>query len=75
MSQTSLIFASRRAFLRNSGTAVLSGAAVVLVAGRETLAQTSNASQANSHNGDSHLSAATRYIEVDGDKFAYRRWG
>lgn len=24
---------------------------------------------------DTHLTAATRFIEVDGDKFAYRRWG
>lgn len=24
---------------------------------------------------DTHLTAPTRYIEVDGDKFAYRRWG
>jgi pimeloyl-ACP methyl ester carboxylesterase len=24
---------------------------------------------------DSHLSAPTRFIEVDGDRFAYRRWG
>ncbi|MEV5848693.1 alpha/beta hydrolase [Streptomyces sp. NPDC051985] len=24
---------------------------------------------------DTHVTAETRYIEVDGDKFAYRRWG
>ena len=23
----------------------------------------------------SHLNAPTRFIEVDGDRFAYRRWG
>src|SRR5512134_1038045 len=24
---------------------------------------------------DTHLTAPTRFIEVDGDRFAYRRWG
>ena len=24
---------------------------------------------------DTHLTAPTRYVEVDGDRFAYRRWG
>lgn len=24
---------------------------------------------------DTHLTAPTRFVEVDGDKFAYRRWG
>jgi hypothetical protein len=24
---------------------------------------------------NTHLTAATRFVEVDGDKFAYRRWG
>jgi hypothetical protein len=24
---------------------------------------------------DTHLTAATRFPEVDGDRFAYRRWG
>ncbi|NYT60237.1 hypothetical protein H0A65_15045 [Alcaligenaceae bacterium] len=24
---------------------------------------------------DNHLPAATRFIDVDGDRFAYRRWG
>ena len=37
MSQARLIVASRRLFLRNGGTAVLSGAAVALLAGREAL--------------------------------------
>ena len=39
MTQASLIVASRRLFLRNSGTAVLSATAVALLAGREALAQ------------------------------------
>ena len=24
---------------------------------------------------DTHLNVPTRFVEVDGDKFAYRRWG
>lgn len=24
---------------------------------------------------DTHFTAPTRFVEVDGDKFAYRRWG
>lgn len=24
---------------------------------------------------DTHLNVPTRFIEADGDKFAYRRWG
>jgi hypothetical protein len=24
---------------------------------------------------DTHLTAPTRFVEVDGDRFAYRRWG
>ncbi len=24
---------------------------------------------------DTHLTAPTRFVEVDGDSFAYRRWG
>ena len=39
MNQASLTVASRRLFLRNGGAAALSGAAVVLLAGREGLAQ------------------------------------
>jgi hypothetical protein len=49
MSQSSLVVPSRRLFLRNSGTAVLSGAAVALLADREALAQSETMSQANLH--------------------------
>lgn len=24
---------------------------------------------------DTHLTATTRFVQVDGDNFAYRRWG
>jgi hypothetical protein len=24
---------------------------------------------------DTHLTAPTRFVEIDGDRFAYRRWG
>jgi hypothetical protein len=24
---------------------------------------------------DTHLTAPTRFVEVDGDRYAYRRWG
>ena len=24
---------------------------------------------------DTHLTAPTRFVEVEGDRFAYRRWG
>jgi hypothetical protein len=45
MSQSSLVVPSRRLFLRNSGTAVLSGAAVALLADREALAQSETMSR------------------------------
>jgi hypothetical protein len=46
MSQRSLTFASRRLFLRNSGAAVLSGAAVALLADHDALAQSETMPQA-----------------------------
>ena len=70
MSQTSLIVASRRLFLRNSGTAILSGAAVALLADREALAQSETMSQANLHD-----SAPTQFRDVGDARLAYRRFG
>ena len=75
MNQTKPTIYSRRQFLRNGTAAALAGAAAALLANRETLAQSETPSQANVHNSDTHLTAPTRFIEVDGDKFAYRRWG
>ena len=70
MSQSSLVVPSRRLFLRNSGTAVLSGAAVALLADREALAQSETMSQANLHD-----SAPTQFREVGDVRLAYRRFG
>jgi hypothetical protein len=70
MSQASLFVASRRLFLRNSGAAVLSGAAVALLADREALAQSQTVSQANLHD-----SAPTQFQEVGDVRLAYRRFG
>src|ERR671911_3030930 len=70
MSQARLIVASRRLFLRNGGTAVLSGAAVALLAGREALAQSAATSQANLHD-----SAPTQLRAVGDVRLAYRRFG
>ena len=75
MSQANPIIASRRRFLRNSTAAALSSAVAALFASRETRAESSTESQASSHNSDAHLTAPTRYIEVNDAKFAYRRWG
>jgi pimeloyl-ACP methyl ester carboxylesterase len=70
MSQPSLMVASRRLFLRNSGTAVLSGAAVALLASREALGHSETMSQANLHD-----SAPTQFREVGDVRLAYRRFG
>jgi pimeloyl-ACP methyl ester carboxylesterase len=70
MSQARLIVASRRLFLRNGGTAVLSGAAVALLAGREALAQSATMSQANLHD-----SAPTQFRAVGDVRLAYRQFG
>ena len=70
MSQSSLVVPSRRLFLRNSGTAVLSGAAVALLADREALAQSETMSQANLHD-----SAPTKFKEVGNARLAYRQFG
>jgi pimeloyl-ACP methyl ester carboxylesterase len=66
----SLTATSRRLFLRNSGTAVLSGAAAALLAGREVLAQSETKTQANLHE-----SAPTQFQEVGDVRLAYRRFG
>jgi pimeloyl-ACP methyl ester carboxylesterase len=70
MSQSSLTVASRRLFLRNSGTAVLSGAAAALLAGREARGQAETTTQANLHD-----SAPTQFQEVGDVRLAYRRFG
>jgi pimeloyl-ACP methyl ester carboxylesterase len=70
MSQASLSVAGRRLFLRNGGAAALSGAAVVLLAGREALAQSATVSQTNLHD-----SAPTQFQEVGDVRLAYRRFG
>ena len=70
MSQSSLNVSSRRLFLRNSGTALLSSAAVALLPGREALAQSEAMSQANLHD-----SAPTQFQEVGDVRLAYRRFG
>ncbi|MGQ0579249.1 MAG: alpha/beta fold hydrolase [Betaproteobacteria bacterium] len=70
MSQASLNVASRRLFLRNSGAAVLSGAAVTLLPGRKALAQSESMSQANLHD-----SAPTQFREVGDARLAYRQFG
>jgi pimeloyl-ACP methyl ester carboxylesterase len=75
MSQANPIITSRRQFLCNGTAAALTGAVAALLATRESRAQSSTAAQASSHGSDTHLTAPTRFIEVDGDKFAYRRWG
>ena len=70
MNQSSLVVPSRRLFLRNSGTAILSGAAVALLADREALAQSEPMSQANLHD-----SAPTQFRDVGDARLAYRRFG
>ena len=70
MNQSSLGVPSRRLFLRNSGAAVLSGAAAALLASRETLAQSETPSQANLHD-----SAPTQFQQVGDVRLAYRRFG
>ena len=70
MSQRSPTIASRRLFLRNSGTAVLSGAAVALLADHDALAQSETMPQANLHD-----SAPTQFQEVGDVRLAYRRFG
>ena len=70
MNQRSLTIASRRLFLRNSGTAVLSGAAVALLADHDALAQSETMSQANLHD-----SAPTQFQQVGDVRLAYRRFG
>ena len=70
MSQSSLNVSSRRLFLRNSGTALLSSAAVALLPGREALAQSEAMPQANLHD-----SAPTQFQEVGDVRLAYRRFG
>src|SRR3954465_6800334 len=59
MSPVSLSVAGRRLFLRNGGAAPLSGAAVVLLADREALAQSATVSQTNLHD-----SAPTQFQAV-----------
>jgi len=68
MSPPSLIVPNRRLFLRNSGTAVLSGAAVALLAHREALAQSDTMPRANLHD-----SAPTQFQEMGDARLAYRR--
>ena len=70
MNQPSLVADSRRLFLRNGGTAVLSGAAVALLAHREALAQSDTMPRANLHD-----SAPTQFQEIGDARLAYRRFG
>jgi pimeloyl-ACP methyl ester carboxylesterase len=70
MSQSSLTATSRRLFLRNSGTAVLSGAAAALLPGHEALAQSETNTQANLHEA-----APTQFQEIGDIRLAYRRFG
>jgi pimeloyl-ACP methyl ester carboxylesterase len=70
MSQRSRTIASRRLFLRNSGAAVLSGAAVALLADHDALAQSETMPQANLHD-----SAPTQFQQVGDVRLAYRRFG
>ena len=70
MDQPSLVADSRRLFLRNSGTAVLSSAAVAMLAHRKALAQSDTMPQANLHH-----STPTQFLEVGNVRFAYRRFG
>lgn len=70
MNHPSLTLAGRRLFLRNSGTAVLSGTAVALLADHDVLAQSRAVPQANLHD-----SAPTRLQEVGDVRLAYRRFG
>jgi len=70
MRQSSLVVPSRRLFLRNSGAAVLSGAAFALLADREALAQSETMSQT-----DLHDSAPTKFQEIGDARLAYRRFG
>src|SRR3954471_96210 len=70
MSQVSVSVAGRRLFLRNGGAAALSGAAVVLLAGREALARSATVSQTNLHD-----SAPTQFQAVGDVRLAYRRFG
>ena len=70
MSQASLTVPNRRLFLRNGAAAVLSGAAVALLADREALAQSATKSRANLHD-----SAPTQFQEVGDARLAYRRFG
>ena len=70
MSRTTLTIDSRRLFLRNGGTAVLSGVALPLLTSRKVLAQTETMSKANLHD-----SAPTQFQEVGDVRLAYRRFG
>jgi pimeloyl-ACP methyl ester carboxylesterase len=70
MSQASPIAATRRRFLRNSGRAVLSGATLALLHGRNALAQSDTMPQVDLHN-----SAPTQFLSVGDVRLAYRRFG
>ena len=70
MGVSNLPITNRRQFLRNSGTAALSGAAVALLSGREALAQSDTKAQANLHD-----SAPTQFQEIGDIRLAYRRFG
>ena len=70
MSQPSPTIPSRRLFLRNSGTAVVSGAAVALLADHDALAQSETMSQINLHD-----SAPTQFQEIGDVRLAYRLFG
>ena len=67
--QACRIVAPRRLFLRNSGAAVLSGAAVALL-GRAALADAATTPQANPHD-----SAPTQFRAVGDARLAYRKFG
>ena len=59
MSQFSLTAGTRRRFLRDSGSALLSAAALTLLPSRKALAQSETVSQANLHD-----SAPTQFQQV-----------
>lgn len=70
MSESNLPITSRRLFLRNSGTAVLSGAAAALLVSHKAQAQSETTAQANLHD-----SAPTQFQQVGDVRLAYRRFG
>src|SRR5688572_1718067 len=70
MSQCSLTAGTRRRFLRDSGSVLLSAAALTLLPTRKALARSETMSQPNLHD-----STPTRFQQVGDVRLAYRRFG